>query len=84
MGKILYIVYDWSDETIKIASYNREKAYAKVGEDFLAGDCIDNYQVIEVNLEDENLLQEMKEIMSTAIETKSSMESYSFDEEKEY
>ena len=70
MGKFLYIVYEWTDRTVKVVSYNRDKAYAKVGEDCLAGENTDDYHVIEINLEDENLLQEMQEIMRTAVETK--------------
>lgn len=84
MGKFLYIVYEWTDRTIKVVSCNRDKAYAKIGEDFLAGENIDDYHVIEVNLEDENLLQEMKEIMSMVVETKGFMESCSFEINKEY
>lgn len=83
MGKFLYIVYEWTNRTIKVISCNRDKAYAKVGEDFLAGENIDDYHVIEVNLEDENLLQEMKEIMSMVVETKGFMESCRFEKEKE-
>lgn len=65
MGRFLYIVYDWSDGEIKVASYNRDKVYAKVGEDYLAGDCTDNYHVIEIDLEHESLLREVKEVEET-------------------
>ena len=61
MERFLYVVYDWSDEMIKATSYSREKAYAKVGEDYLAGECTDDYRVIEVDLEAGNLLREIKE-----------------------
>ena len=84
MGKFLYIVYDWTDGTVKAVSYNRDKTYAKVGEDYLAGEITGDYHVIEVDLEDENLLQEMKEIMSTAVETKSLMESCSFEIDRRF
>lgn len=62
MGRFLYIVYDWSDGDIKTVSYKRDKAYAKVGEDYLTGECTDDYHVIEVDLEDKNLLREVKEM----------------------
>ena len=62
MGRFLYIVYDWTDRDTKVVSYNRDKAYAKVGEDYLAGDCTDNYHVIEIDLEHESLLRELGEI----------------------
>ena len=61
MGRFLYIVYDWSDGEIKVASYKRDKVYAKVGEDYLEGETIDDYHVLKIDLEDENLLREMKE-----------------------
>lgn len=35
MKRFLYVVYDWPDGEIKAVSYNRDKAYAKVGEDYL-------------------------------------------------
>lgn len=65
MGRFLCIVYDWTDATTKVVSYNRDKAYAKVGEDYLAGDCTDNYHVIEIDLQDVNLLREVKEVEET-------------------
>lgn len=43
----------------------------------------EDYHVIEVNLEDENLLQEMKVIMSTAVEVKGFMEACRFEIDKE-
>lgn len=61
MKRYLYVVYDWPDGEIKAVSYNRDKAYAKVGEDYLEGECTDDYHVIEVDLEAENLLREIKE-----------------------
>lgn len=51
-NKKIYLVYDWSDESIKMLSYDRTKALAKVGKDALFGDCIDDYKLIEINLDE--------------------------------
>lgn len=48
----IYMVYDWSNECIKILSKDKTKALAKVGKDALFGDCIDNYKLIEINLDE--------------------------------
>ena len=48
----VYIVYDWSMEEVKITTRSKEKALAKIGEDFLSGDLIDNYKLIENNLDE--------------------------------
>ena len=48
----VYIIYDWSMEEVKIATLSKEKALAKIGEDFLSGDAIDNYKLIENNLDE--------------------------------
>ena len=50
--KIVYIVYDWADDEIKRVSYDRYKALAEIGLDFLSGDCIDDYKFLEVNLDE--------------------------------
>ena len=83
MGKFLYIVYEWTDRTVKVVSCNKDKAYAKIGEDFWAGENTEDYHVIEVDLENENLLQEMKEVMSTSVEAKGFMEACRFEIDKE-
>ena len=38
-NKKIYMVYDWSNECIKILSKDKTKALAKVGKDALFGDC---------------------------------------------
>ena len=48
---IIYVVYDWSDEEIKRISRDENKALAKMGIDFLSGDDIDNYKLLEINLD---------------------------------
>ena len=48
----VYIIYDWSMEEVIIATRSKEKALAKIGEDFLSGDEIDNYKFIENNLDE--------------------------------
>lgn len=50
-NKKIYIIYDWGSSEVKRATYNRDKAYAKFGEDFLCGEVIENYQLIEIDLE---------------------------------
>ncbi len=50
--KIIYVVYDWADDEIKKVSYDRYKALAEIGFDFLSGDCIDNYKFLEINLDE--------------------------------
>lgn len=50
--KIVYIVYDWADDEIKKVSYDRYRALAEIGLDFLSGDCIDDYKFLEVNLDE--------------------------------
>lgn len=62
MGRFLYIVCDWAKPTINAVSYKRDKVYAKVGEDYLKGVNVENYRVMEIDLEQESLLQEMKEV----------------------
>ncbi len=51
-NKKIYIVYDWGCSQVKRATYNRDKAYAKFGEDFLDGEVIENYQLIEIDLDE--------------------------------
>lgn len=51
-NKKIYMVYDWSNECIKILSKDKTKALAKVGKDALSGDCIDDYKLIEINLDE--------------------------------
>lgn len=50
--KIIYVVYDWADDEIKKVSYDRYKALAEIGFDFLSGDDIDNYKFLEINLDE--------------------------------
>ena len=48
----IYIVYDCSDESIKRLSKYKTKALAKVSRDSLFGERIDNYKLIEINLDE--------------------------------
>lgn len=50
--KIVYIVYDWGNDEIKKASYDRKEALATVGFDYLQGECVDDYKFLEVNLDE--------------------------------
>ncbi len=51
-NKKIYMVYDWSSECIKILSKYKTKALAKVAKDALFGDCIDDYKLIEIDLDE--------------------------------
>lgn len=46
----VFIIYDWSSEEVKIVTYNSDKAYAQIGQDVLAGDNVDEYRFIEIDL----------------------------------
>lgn len=49
-GSKVFIIYDWSSEEVKIVTYNSDKAYAQIGQDLLAGDNVDEYRFIEIDL----------------------------------
>lgn len=51
-NKVIFILYDWANENIKLLSYNKAKILAKIGEYTLAGGIIDNYKMIEINLDE--------------------------------
>lgn len=61
MGRFLYVVYDWTDRDIKTVSYNKDKAYAKVGADCLEGENTKDYHMLVIDLEYKDLLRELKE-----------------------
>ena len=54
----IYMIYDWLSECIKILSKYKTKALAKVSKvakdakDALFGDCIDDYKLIEIDLDE--------------------------------
>ena len=48
----IYVIYDWFMDEIKKVSYDRYKALAEIGFDFLSGDDIDNYKFLEINLDE--------------------------------
>ena len=51
-NKKIYMLYDWTDECIKLLTYDKTKVFAKIGEDTLNGEIIDNYKIIEINLDE--------------------------------
>lgn len=51
-NKVLYILYDWTDECIKLLTYDETKVFAKIGKDTINGEIIDNYKIIEINLDE--------------------------------
>lgn len=51
-NKIIYILYDWTDECIKLLTYDETKVFAKIGKDTMNGEIIDNYKIIEINLDE--------------------------------
>lgn len=50
--EILYILIDWSEENVLLSSYDKRKIVMRVGEDNLAGEWTDSYQIIEINLDE--------------------------------
>ena len=48
----VYIICDLSIEEVIIATRSREKVLVKIGEDFLSGYAIDNYNLIEIDLDE--------------------------------
>lgn len=51
----IYMIYDWLSECIKILSKYKTKALAKVAKvakGALFGDCIDDYKLIEIDLDE--------------------------------
>ena len=48
----IYMIYDCSNECIKILSKDKTKAFAKVGKDALLRGCINDYKLIEINLDE--------------------------------
>ena len=52
MKPILYILYFWPDQKILTASFNKERVMAKIGEDAINGEIIDDYHIIEIDLDE--------------------------------
>lgn len=50
--KKLYILYDWSNEEKLRVSYSKDKILAKIGESAFDGEFIDNYKIIEIDLDE--------------------------------
>ncbi|MDU1409798.1 hypothetical protein [uncultured Finegoldia sp.] len=50
--EILYILIDWSEENVLLSSYDKRKIVMRVGEDNLAGEWTDSYQIIEIDLDE--------------------------------
>lgn len=51
-NKVIYILYDWTDECIKLLTYDETKVFAKIGKDTINGEIVDNYKIIEINLDE--------------------------------
>lgn len=51
-NKIIYILYDRTDECIKLLTYDETKVFAKIGKDTINGEIIDNYKIIKINLDE--------------------------------
>lgn len=49
-NKIIYVLYDFVTEQKIISTYAEIKALARIGELSLCGECVDNLQIIEINL----------------------------------
>lgn len=48
----IYILYDWSLEAVITFSKRKEAVLAKIGEDVMVGEYVDNYKIIEIDLGD--------------------------------
>lgn len=46
----IYILYDWSNEEVIISSKRKEAILARIGENVMDGEYIDNYKIIEIDL----------------------------------
>lgn len=46
----IYILYDWSNEEVIISSKRKEAILARIGENAMDGEYIDNYKIIEIDL----------------------------------
>jgi len=46
----IYILYEWSNHEVKRCSRRKEAILAKIGEDVVAGMCVDDYHIIEIDL----------------------------------
>ena len=49
-NKIVYMLYDWTDEIVKLLTYDKDQIYIKIGKDAMNDEIIDNYKIIEINL----------------------------------
>lgn len=49
-NKMLYVLYDWANEKTIISTYSIIKVLAKIGECLSYGDCVDNFKIVEINL----------------------------------
>ena len=52
MKPILYILYFWPDQKIITASFIKEKVMAKVGEDAMNGEFVDDYHILEIDMDE--------------------------------
>lgn len=49
-NKIVYMLYDWTDEIVKLLTYDKDQIYIKIGKDAMNDEIIDDYKIIEINL----------------------------------
>lgn len=49
-NKIVYMLYDWTDEIAKLLTYDKDQIYIKIGKDAMNDEIIDDYKIIEINL----------------------------------
>lgn len=52
MDDKLYVLFDWTDNKLIKASFDREEVLAKAGEDFLSGIDTESYCLKSVRIED--------------------------------
>ena len=52
MKNKLYILYDWDLEAVITFNKRKEAVLARVGEDAMGGVYVDNYKIIEIDLDE--------------------------------
>lgn len=48
----LYVLFDYINDNLILASFNKQEILAKVGSDYFKNEYIDNYVLKSINVED--------------------------------
>lgn len=52
MEEKLYVLFDYINDNLILASFNKQEILAKVGSDYFKNEYIDNYVLKSINVED--------------------------------